>query len=219
MLTFYGVYRSRLTRNMWLVEELGLEHVHVPVIQSYRLVDPLAADAPLNTASASFLAISPAGAIPVMRENGFVLSESFAINMYLARKHGGPFGPADPREDALMLQWSLYAATAIEAAALKAFYVHADKRADTPDGQAELAAHTEALQRPLKVVEQHLAGHGHMVGGRFTVADINMAEVLRYAQAHAPLLAGLSAIRGWLEACQARPAFKTVMQRRAAEPV
>ena len=45
MLTIYGVYRSRASRNIWLAEEIGLNFRHVPVIQSYRLADPDAADA------------------------------------------------------------------------------------------------------------------------------------------------------------------------------
>jgi hypothetical protein len=49
MLTIYGVYRSRASRNIWAAQELGLDFKHVPVIQVYRLADPMAKDAPLNT--------------------------------------------------------------------------------------------------------------------------------------------------------------------------
>lgn len=64
MLTIYGVYRSRASRNYWLAGELGLPVVSVPVIQARRLDDPLAADAPLNTRSPDFLAVNPTGLIP-----------------------------------------------------------------------------------------------------------------------------------------------------------
>jgi glutathione S-transferase len=57
-----------------------------------------------------------------------------------------------------------------------------------------------------------------MVGGRFTVADINMAEILRYAQGEPGLVEGYPAIAGWLAACHARPAFKAMWERRLAEP-
>ena len=39
MLTIYGVYRSRASRNIWLAHELGLPFKHVPVMQLYRLPD------------------------------------------------------------------------------------------------------------------------------------------------------------------------------------
>jgi hypothetical protein len=42
------------------------------------------------------------GAIPVMTDGDLVLTESFAINLYLARRYGGDLGPRDAAEDALM---------------------------------------------------------------------------------------------------------------------
>ncbi len=118
MITIHGVYRSRASRNYWLADELGLEIRANPVIQGYRLDDPQAKGAALNTASPAFLAISAAGAIPVMEDDGFVLTESLAINMYLARKTGGPLAPTDAREDAQMLQWALYG-TVVDRAAMR----------------------------------------------------------------------------------------------------
>ncbi len=220
MTTLYGVYRSRATRIFWLAGELDLKLDVVPVIQGYRLKDPTAADAPINTRSPEFLAISPAGAIPVLKDGELVLSESLAITLYLAKKAGGPLAPANAAEDAMMTQWALYGMTAIEPAALKAMYVYAEGRADGAAGKAELAQCTADLQRPLKALDTHLATHGgHMVGRRFTVADINMAEIVRYANSHAPAMEGFDAVKGWLASCQARPAFKDMMAKRAAEPV
>ncbi|WP_457661260.1 hypothetical protein [Sinorhizobium medicae] len=46
MLTIYGVYRSRASRNYWMARELGIPFRSVPVIQARRVADPLAADAP-----------------------------------------------------------------------------------------------------------------------------------------------------------------------------
>jgi glutathione S-transferase len=98
MLTIYGVYRSRASRTLWLADELGLSFEHVPVIQHYRLANPAAADAPLNTRSPRFLAVNPNGHIPSIDDDGVVLHESLAINLYLAKKHGGPLAPANVGE-------------------------------------------------------------------------------------------------------------------------
>ena len=73
MLTIYGVYRSRASRNIWLAHELGLPFKHVPVIQHYRLPDAKAPDAPLHTRSAAFLKVNPNGHIPSIDDDGLVL--------------------------------------------------------------------------------------------------------------------------------------------------
>ncbi|SPH17038.1 hypothetical protein DEA8626_00552 [Defluviimonas aquaemixtae] len=218
MLTIYGVYRSRAARNFWLLEEFDMEFEHVPVIQAYRLPDPEAENAPFNTQSPGFLSVSPAGAVPVLKDGDFVLSESLAMNHYIARKGGGALAPADDKETALMEQWALYGMTAIEAHALAIMYVHAEGRAKTPGGEAEITAETGRLRRPLAVLDSHLREHGHMVGGRFTVADINMAEIVRYAQAEPGLVDLYPAVAKWLANCHARPAFKAMWERRLAEP-
>ena len=145
MLTVYGVYRSRASRILWLLEELGLAFEHVPVIQAYRLPDPAAEDAPFNTLSPGFVAISPAGAVPVLRDGDFVLSESLAMTLYVARKAGGPLAPADAQENALMEQWALYGVSAIEPAALALLSAHAEGRASTPEG-ADLVAAEQRLR-------------------------------------------------------------------------
>lgn len=220
MTTLYTTYRSRGTRNIWLAHELGLALDIVQVVQAYRLADPDAPDAVMNTRSPAFLALSPAGAIPVLKDGDLVLSESLAINLYLAQKHGGPLAPADAAEQAQMVQWALYGMTSLEPGTLAAMYVYTQNRAATPEGRAELERLTQELLRPLAALEAHLvATGGHMVGGRFTVADINMAEIVRYAQAHAPMLQPFPAILSWLAAAQARPAFAAMMAAREAEPL
>jgi glutathione S-transferase len=218
MLTIYGVTRSRASRIIWLCHEIGLSFRQVPVIQAYRLTDPDAGDAPLNTRSASFLKISPQGAIPVLQDGELVLSESLACTLYLARKYGQPFGPVDATEDALMLQWSFYACTSIEPDALTILFLHRAGQTQSGADQAAIANAAERLVRPLSVLEAHLARNGHMVGGRFTVADINMAEVVRYAQSHGELIEQFPALRDWLADCQARPAFQKMWKERLAEP-
>ncbi|TJZ93996.1 glutathione S-transferase family protein [Paracoccus gahaiensis] len=217
MLILHGVTRSRASRVIWLCHELDLPFRQVPVIQAYRLADAEAEDAPLNTRSPDFLALSPAGAIPVIEDEGLVLSESLACTLHLARKHGGPTGPQDYAEDALMGQWSLYGATAIEPDALTILYLH-DRTLSEPEDAGLVAEAAERLVRPLKVLEDHLATHAYLIGGRFTVADLNMAEIVRYAQGYGPLMEPFPAIRAWLSACQDRPAFQAMWAARLAEP-
>lgn len=218
MLTIYGVTRSRASRIIWLCHELGLPFRQEPVIQAYRLADPNAADAPMNTRSSAFLARAPMGAIPVIEDDGFVLSETMAITLYLAGKYGPPFGPTSAEENALMMQWAFVAATWIEPDALTLLFLHGRGRAQSGEDQALIAQAGERLIRPMQVLEAHLSRHPYLVGDRFSVADINMAEVVRFAQGYAPLMDGFPAVRAWLEDCQSRPAFVKMWQERLAEP-
>lgn len=215
----YGVVRSRATRPLWVLLETGLPFDHVPVIQSYRLPDPQAPGAPLNTASAAFLAVNPMGQVPALVDGDLVLTESLACALHVARRGGTSVAPADGAEDALMQNWAFFIAASVEPAAMDILYPLMDGIATTPEGQARMARGVEALARPLARIEGHLAAQDWLVGGRFTVADICLAEALRYAQGHPPALAPFEAVRGWLARCQARPAFVQMMERRAAEPV
>lgn len=218
MITLYGVYRSRASRPLWLLAETGTPFTHVPVIQAYRLPDAAAADAPLNTASPAFLAVNPQGQIPAMTDGDLVLTESLAITLHLARRYGGALGPQDEAETALMEQWALFAATSVETPALEILYTQAAGGDQTPEGQASIAVNAEKLRRPLRRLQAHLAAQDWMMGDRFTVADINTAECLRYAQGHPTLLGEFPAVKAWLERCQARPAFQDMWTRRTAEP-
>ncbi len=217
MLTIYGVYRSRATRTLWLAGELGLNFKLVPVIQARRVEDPLAANAPMNTLTPSFLAINPMGTIPCIEDDGMVLYESMAINLYLARKHGTAVAPADLAEDAQMMQWSFFAATEIETNALKISSTVSEGLANTDAGQAVIEVAARLLRRPFKVLEQHLSENEYLVGNRFSVADINVAEVVRYAQAHTPLFEANPALKAWLDRCQSRAAFKAMWSARDSE--
>lgn len=217
MLKIYGVYRSRATRNIWLAGELGIAFEHVPVIQGYRLPDPLAPGAPLNTRTPSFLKINPAGQIPSIDDDGFVMHESLAINLYLARKYGGPLAPADVKEEGQMIQWSLWAATNVETPGLDVMYHRIAKPVAERD-PAKVTAGLEALKAPFAVLDAALAGKDWLVGNRFTVADINVAEIMRYAQAAHERFETAPNARRWLAACQSRPAFKAMMAKRELEP-
>lgn len=218
MLKVYGCYKSRATRILWLTEELELAFDHVPVIQAARLEDPLAKDAPINTRTPEFVAIAPYGAIPAIEDDGMVLFESLAITLYLAKQYSqGNLGPANLEEDAQMMQWALFAATAIESEAVKINMLAATGKLDTDAGKAEADAAARLLQRPFKVLEKHFNQQAFMVADRFTVADINMAEIVRYAQPRPDILNQFPALNAWLLRCQDRPAFKVMWEKRAAE--
>lgn len=209
MLTLYGVYRSRASRPLWLLGETGMAFRHVPVIQAYRV--PEGRDPGMwTTTSPEFLAVNPMGQIPALTDGALLLTESLAITLHLARKAGPEIGPRDVDEDGVMTNWALFAATAIEPLSIQIL--------QPPPGDSDAPAAAAAkLGRPLGRLEAHLAGRDWLMD-RFTVADICVAECLRYAQGDAGLVAKFPITFGWLARCQARPAFQAMWAERMKEP-
>src|SRR5262245_64554575 len=73
-LRIYGIARTRAFRALWIAEELGLDYEHVPVE-----IGAAGARQP------EYLAINPNGRLPAIDDGGFLLWESLAITLYLAR--------------------------------------------------------------------------------------------------------------------------------------
>ncbi len=79
-----------------MATELGLDYEHLPIE-----IGDAGARAP------EFLAINPNGRLPVIVDDGFVLFESLAITLYLAKKHSlGKLYPASLQGEAKAWQWS-----------------------------------------------------------------------------------------------------------------
>ncbi len=203
-ITIYGVTQSRAMRNIWLAHELGIPFEQVEVNYADK-----------STRKPEFLAINPNGHIPAMRDGDLIMFESLAINLYLAKKHGGPLAPANLVEDGMMTMWSIWAITELEANCLKVLFHHL-----TPEEKRDAAAYDKAaaaLQAPLKVLDAHLAASGgFIVGGRFTVADVNVAAIVAWLRQAPELLADKPALLAWRDAALKRPAFKAVYAKKSA---
>ena len=219
MLTIYGVYRSRSARVYWMVEELGIEFQSVPVLQARRLANPLSPEAPINTLSPEFLAINPMALIPAIKDGDLVLNESLAINLYLARKYGGELGGKTVEEDGLMTMWTVWAVSELDGNTGKIVSTYDDGKENTEAGRTVIDVACRTMKRPLSVLEKHLDGKDWIFGGRFTVADLNIAEVLRYAQSETALFAAHPNIDAWIKRCQSRPAYLEMQRKRSLEPI
>ena len=94
MITVYGVHRSRASRNIWLLHELSIPFELKPVIQAYRLLERPPGLPPMNTRSPEFLRLNGLGQIPVVVDDGLVLTESLAIHREAGnpRAEGGDLG-------------------------------------------------------------------------------------------------------------------------------
>lgn len=161
----YGSMRSRATRCVWAAEELGIAYELVPVA---------------DTKAPDFLKINPNGHVPALVDGDVTLFESLAINLYLAKKAGGALAPASVAEDGLMTMWSFWAMTEVEKHALDVLMHTAGLPPEKRDA-AVVTRGLAALEKPLSVLDGALAaGAGHLVGGRFTIADLNVCAVVMW---------------------------------------
>lgn len=194
MITLYGAMASRAHRVVWMLNELGVSFEHEPT--SFQ-------DG--STRRPEFLAVNPNGRVPVLVDGDFPLFESLAINLYLAKKHGGPLAPADLREDALATQWSFWVVTEVEKPLL---FTSANRKlfAEAARNEEEAQMALAKLDRPFKVLDAHLADRPHLLGERFTVADLNVATVMDLAPQSGVSLTAWPRVDEWLQRCLARPA-------------
>ena len=63
----------------------------------------------------------------------------------------------------------------------------------------------ERLQRPLKVLDGHLAAHAWLVADHFTIADLNVASALAPVEMAGVDLSAYASVTKWLAACTSRP--------------
>jgi glutathione S-transferase len=170
-----------------------------------------------STRQPEFLAINPNGRVPALVDDGFVIYESLAINLYLAQKHGGSLAPASLQEAALATQWSFWVVTEVEKPLL---FASANRRlfaeGQRDEEQAQMAI--EKLHRPFKVLDAHLANRDWVLGDRFTVADLNVATVMDLAPQCGIALDAWPRLQQWHQRCLARPAASDWMDVRFSIP-
>jgi glutathione S-transferase len=142
----------------------------------------------------AFLALNPAGAIPVLEiEDGRTVAESNAILVYLAE--GTPFLPTDRYQRAKVMQWLFFEQYNIEP-------VIGSLRFWSLTGRLErnghmVAAKREAGARALGALERGLAKTPFLVGSDLSIADIAVYAYTHRAQDCGFRLADYPAVSAW----------------------
>jgi glutathione S-transferase len=130
-----------------------------------------------------------------------------AINLYLARRYGaGSLWPASVADEGRAFQWSIWAMTEVEAPLLAVLM----NRRILPEPQRDAAKAAEGEQKlaaPLGVLESGLRGREYLLGGAFSIADLDVAAVLMWATMAKLDLTRWPQVATWLPRCTGRPAF------------
>ena len=194
MLRIYGAAKSRGLRTLWMAGELGLPYDH----QNYLPRAP-------QTRTPEFRALNPNGRVPVIDDDGFVLSESMAINFYLAKKHGSALYPRDPQHEALAWQWSLWETDRLDRQIVN-YMRHSKELAEAERKPEVAAAAWKEIVESFDVLEVALGKAQWLAGPEFSVGDLNVAAALYRALALD--LAKWPHLQSWLHRCWERPAAK-----------
>ncbi len=165
MITLYHAPRSRSSRIIWLLEELGVEY-------QIELVPIVRGDGTGEPAPDSYRAVNPLKKVPAIKVFDEIITESGAICLYLTdshqRKQIGPL-PGDNNR-AEYVRWLFFYAGVLEPAATARLQGW-DKTAATGFGKFE---EIEA------VVSEQLAKTPYLLGDKFSAADILYCTALQF---------------------------------------
>lgn len=194
MLTLFHAPRSRSTRLLWLLEELGLPHDVRYVSIRYNDGSGDGPD-PANP--------HPDRKVPALQHDDALVTESAAVAMYLAElAPQAELAPAIGAADrGAFLTWLSWIEGECGPAIASRFCV--------APGDPEPAAFTAALRR----IEAALVRGPFLLGVRFSAADVMLGGALDWAR---PVIPAEGAIAAYSARLAARPAYVRAMARDAA---
>jgi glutathione S-transferase len=197
MTKLHGTSRSRSARSLWALEELGVTYEHLPMPTT-------------EAKSAAHLKLNPNGHVPVLEDDGAVVWESMAINLYLAEKYGkNSLWPSEPAARADIYKWSFFAMTEVEPHLITLLVNRVMAPPDQRNEKAALAA-VESLKAPLNALEESLKGKEYLLGKNFTIADLNVAAVMSWIPMMKLDISSTPNVQAWLQKCLGREANKKV---------
>ncbi len=195
MITLYHAPRSRASRFIFLLEELGAPYELAEV--TIRRGDGSGA---LDTHNPH-----PHGKVPAIRDGETVVYESAAIALYLTDKFPqADIGPliGDPRRGAY-LTWLAYYAGVMEPAWISAFM-----KTDVPRGTAGWVATDEVME----LVNATLSKGSYILGEKFSAADVLIATTFKLFMG-SPLLAKTDLLEAYVNRVTSRPAYARGMAK------
>lgn len=207
MVTLYTAPTNNGLRPVLLLEELGL-------VYTLETVD-LAHGAAQHP---GLLALNPRGWIPVLIEETpgtapRVLTQSLAILMHLARRHGR-FWPGAPASEAAFFEALAVAGTDVPAAFYGCYHATAF---DGPNSRAH-GAFAADFRAALVQCDGWLAERAWLAGPDITIADIALFPQLLGAPARGVDLAGMPHLARWAAAMADRPATGRALGRFSRSP-
>jgi glutathione S-transferase len=170
-------------RLRWACEEAGLPYA-VGIV-------------PFDGRETNHLAQQPFGQVPFLKDEGVEIFESGAGLLHLARK-SDKLMPRDPAGEAEALQWTIAALNSIEMVSVPWWFLKICGNKNN--------GLTGWMTQRLDHMERVLSEREWLAAGRFTVADLLMADVLRVSAVRS--FGDRPATEAYVTRMTNRPAFK-----------
>ncbi|HJU06775.1 MAG TPA: glutathione S-transferase [Nitrospiraceae bacterium] len=149
-----------------------------------------------------FLKLNRFGQVPVLDDNGTIISDSNAILVYIARKMGSKdWLPEDPEGAAAVQRWLSVAAGEIAHGPAQARLINLVKAPYRPE---EVIPRSHAV---LALIEAELDGRNWVASERPTIADVALYSYVARAPEGDVNLQNYVNIRDWLNRIEALPGF------------
>jgi glutathione S-transferase len=157
-----------------------------------------------ETRTPAYREINVMGEVPVLEHRGLRLSQSGVILDYLAGSLG-MFGPRDADERREVLRWLLFDNHKLTSYTATYRFLRTFAKDPPPDVLAEFRKRAETAWG---VLDAHLAGRTHVVGGRLTIVDISMCGYLFWPDEMGVDWAAWPNIAAWLARIAATPRWR-----------
>jgi glutathione S-transferase len=164
----------------------------------------------------SFLARSPAGAVPVLElEDGRVLTESNAILFYLAQ--GTRYFPSDAWNQAQVLRWMFFEEDFIQngLASLRHWTMTGKLARRSPE---MIAVKQTASRKTLDILERALQGRSFLTDGGYTIADMSVFAYVSRASEAGIDVTGFSAVNAWIDRVRSQSGFLDAVHPYSMDP-
>lgn len=189
-LVLYASQFSRSFTPFWLLEELGV--AYATEIRDLRRGEHRRAD---------YLAINPMGKVPALTDGGAVITETPAICLYLADRHG--YGTLAPRIEEAdrgpYLRWMVFSTAVFEPAAY------------LPDAEEPSGVGWGRKADMLAALEIAISPGPWILGERFSAADVMLGGLVSVALFN-KRIAETPAIGAYNARLAARPAYQRALK-------
>lgn len=184
-----GSRGSRVSRVLWMLEELG---------EPYQFVE-------VGLRSAEVYALNPSGKLPILIDEDLILTDSAAICVYLADKHADKAMGASPglRGRAEIDSWMHFAQSELEAPLWNKlrhrFLLPRALRVDVGPAVAY------DFGNEVTTLDKRLAGKEFALGNRFSAVDVLLGDIGAWARGGKIAIAS-ERVNDYLDRVLARPA-------------
>lgn len=178
---------------IFFLEEVGLSYVREDYGRQFG-----------NTTTDAYRKLNPNSKVPTLIDGDIVIWESNTILRYLAALHAPTLTGATPAEKTEVERWMDWLLASVNTAYVAVFK---DAKKPAEERSADFATQAADLVAAMKILDGHLAGREYVALGRFTLADVALAPIMKRCLGFPIERPEFPALTTWQAAIDERPAF------------